>query len=722
MNLVIALDQIRDEDRQRVGGKGFALARMRQSGMPVPDAVCIPKEAYHEYVGQTGLRMRILQEVDRKPFADMRWEELWDASLRIRNHFLHMPIPAGIADRLTGPLGSRFKDKAVAVRSSAPGEDAAQTSFAGLHASYLNVRGTDAIVRHVLLVWSSLWSDAALLYRQELKLDVSASSMAVVIQELVQGDRSGVAFGESPTDASRVVIESVYGLNQGLVDGTVEPDRWILDRSTGTIVSHVPAQREKAVVPAAEGVRLEPLAPAQAGQSPLTDADVAQVFRLVQNAETFFQAPQDMEWTFRGDELYVLQSRPITTGAKEDEGDNRSWYLSLRRSFDNLTALRNRIEEELIPAMLNEAEAFAGIDLASLDDKALLRETGKRMESARKWKDIYWKEFIPFAHGMRLFGQTYNDAVRPDDPYEFMDLLVSGELESLERNRMLEQMAAMVRQDPDLERELREQGTGNEAFNGLLKQFALRYGPLGQAGSVTAEPVQGITGLILEIAGQDARAARSAKGRKAEDLSSPFIASFREEEQELARALIDLGRASYRLRDNDNIYLERITRELQRALAEITTRLEKGGMTEEGRPLPPEITELLSQAEGPDQRSILVQEGKAGFALSARQIVGQPAGPGIASGTARVIRQQADLFQFKRGEVLVCDAVDPTMTFVVPLSAGIVERRGGMLIHGAIIAREYGIPCVTGVPDATGFIRTGQTVTDDGYLGIVIGG
>jgi pyruvate,water dikinase len=77
------------------------------------------------------------------------------------------------------------------------------------------------------------------------------------------------------------------------------------------------------------------------------------------------------------------------------------------------------------------------------------------------------------------------------------------------------------------------------------------------------------------------------------------------------------------------------------------------------------------------------------------------------------------LFEFKQGEVLVCDAIDPGMTFVIPLAAAIVERRGGMLIHGAIIAREYGLPCVTGVPDATNWIKTGDTITVDGYLGVV---
>jgi phosphoenolpyruvate synthase/pyruvate phosphate dikinase len=108
--------------------------------------------------------------------------------------------------------------------------------------------------------------------------------------------------------------------------------------------------------------------------------------------------------------------------------------------------------------------------------------------------------------------------------------------------------------------------------------------------------------------------------------------------------------------------------------------------------------------------------------IRSRQLVGQPASSGIAAGMARVILQAEDLFAFQPGEILVCDAIEPNMTFVGPLAAGIVERRGGMLIHGAIIAREYGIPCVTGIPDATSLIPSGTRVTVDGFLGIVIVG
>ncbi|HUV06577.1 MAG TPA: PEP-utilizing enzyme, partial [Spirochaetia bacterium] len=100
--------------------------------------------------------------------------------------------------------------------------------------------------------------------------------------------------------------------------------------------------------------------------------------------------------------------------------------------------------------------------------------------------------------------------------------------------------------------------------------------------------------------------------------------------------------------------------------------------------------------------------------------LGQPASHGIATSRAKVVMQPEELFSLKKGEILVCDAIDPAMTFVAPLAAGIVERRGGMLIHGAIIAREYGIPCVTGIPEATERIQSGDRVTVDGYLGIVV--
>lgn len=212
--------------------------------MNVPDALCVKVEGYKQFVNLAGLKERILLEVNRKNFQEMRWEEMWDASLRIRNMFLKTPVPPEIAEKLRPMIEEKFKDKAVVVRSSAPGEDSAQASFAGLHESYVNIRGTEAILEHLRLVWASLWSDAALLYRQELGLNIEKSDMAVLIQEIVNGERSAVAFGKNPNDGFQAVVEAVYGLNMGLVDGTVEPDRWLVARATGKILRHIVPKRE----------------------------------------------------------------------------------------------------------------------------------------------------------------------------------------------------------------------------------------------------------------------------------------------------------------------------------------------------------------------------------------------------------------------------------------------------------------------------------------------
>jgi pyruvate,water dikinase len=270
-----------------------------------------------------------------------------------------------------------------------------------------------------------------MLYRQELGLDIEKSAMAVVIQEIIVGERSGVIFGRNPNDPSQAVIEAVYGLNQGLVDGTVEPDKWILDRKTGRILSHFAAQRERAMAPSHDGVTLQPVLPEASERPPLSPEETERVHELAKAAESLFGVPQDMEWTLRQNTLYTLQSRPITTGPAAQEDDQRPWYLSLRRSFENLKTLRRKIEDELLPQMEDEALHLANQELATLSDAELAEEIGRRTRIYDQWSGIYREHFIPMAHGMRLFGEFYNNAMHPSDPYAFMSLLGATEMVSI---------------------------------------------------------------------------------------------------------------------------------------------------------------------------------------------------------------------------------------------------------------------------------------------------
>ncbi len=715
-SLCIDLTALSDADLPLVGGKARALGRLSGNGLPVPPGVCMTTLAYAQYLDTTGLRQRLPLLLERKPFQEMRWEELWDLGLRIRNLFLNTPLPEGLAAEIIAALPPRLTRAPLTVRSSAPAEDSAAASFAGLHDSFVNVRGMPALLDSIRLVWASLWSDRALLYRQELGLDPAGSAMAVILQELIVGDCSGVAFSRCPGREELAVIEAVWGLYQGLVDGDVEPDRLLVEPDTGRIIEHYIPVRLHACRPTGNGVALVPLSTTEQATSPLTEATATRVLALLRQAETLFAAPQDMEWTLSQGTLYVLQSRPITTSAITIEDGERSWYLSLHRSLASLKSLRRTIEEEVLPAMADDADRLATVDLATLDDHSLAAAIRERQHILDGWEARYREVCIPMAHGIRLFGQVYNDHLRPDDPFAFLDLLAGDAgILAVQRNRKLLELAEMLRQDPILAATLQEGGRPDPSapFSVALADFTDRFGDLSLVMGGMMAGHRAMIDLLLEMA-----AAPASVHQRTQLGEAMFLASFTPEEQEFAQDVLAIGRASYRLRDNDNLAIGRLSQRLHEARNEAIRR-------QTGSKNPELASQLATGRERVSKRLTPIPpvpgfHGSDDTRLQARQLVGQPAGPGLGVGPARVINQPDDLASFKAGEILVCDAVDPNMTFVVPLAGGIVERRGGMLIHGAIIAREYGIPCVTGVPDATRLIRSGDRLTVDGYLGLVV--
>jgi len=783
---LIPIEEIQGNKEKMCGGKASVLGTLHRKGLSVPSGVCVCTAAYNTYLDLTGLRGRILLELNRKPFEEMRWEELWDLSEKIKHMFAFTPFPQEMGNELEEEIPRYFGEKAVAVRSSAPGEDSEKTSFAGVHASYVNIHGALDILHHIRLVWASLWSDTALLYRKEMGLEVLSSSMAVLIQEIVEGRVSGVAFGRSPDDESEAVVEAVYGLNKGLVDGTVEPDRWIVSRQTASIKTHIPVEREKAVFASEEGTELKAIPENLQKKPPLSAEEVLEVFELARKTEDLFGTPQDIEWTFRGTILYILQARPITTlpgegNDKQDEQDEqRRWYLSLRRSFENLKELRKAIEEKYIPEMQSEARELEKEKLTGLADSTLAEKIEKRVEIYQKWHGIYWDHFIPFAHGARLFGKIYNETVNPDDPYEFTALLSGTEMLSLERNRKLEKMADKLRKDPsllkalktldnesdtilekehELERENKlEKEYGLERKNEFESEIEFKNVPQTEPGiesgiefarenevrlkkeldsfiskyggsySESLEARRGLYRLLLKIASSPGPSGKKDPNRIG-FLKEKFLSSFNEKNKQFAADLLDLGRASYRLRDDDNIYLGKIEAELKRAIIEGRRRLmgrdgEKIRLLEIEAFYTPQYREelvktLRNPAYSPKWKKFSRKPNLLREKVKPRQLLGNPSGRGVAEGHARVILNEADLFEVKAGEILVCDAIDPNMTFVVPLCSAIIERRGGLLIHGAIIAREYGIPCITGVPDATQIIKNGDYLSVDGFLGII---
>ena len=728
--LILPLNQAADASEAEIGGKALALVKLVAAGHRVPPGFCLTAQAYTEFVAQSSLADFIQMELGRKDFREMRWEEIWDAALRIRTAFLAHPVPDEVADALRRAYAG-LDHPVVAVRSSAPGEDSAECSFAGLHESLIGVQGEDALLDAVRIVWASLWSDAALLYRTELGLDVARSQMAVIVQEFVEASVSGVGFGTDPRfpEMDRQMIEAVPGPCENLVSGAVDPDRWILKRSSGDLVIFTAGQREDVETP--------PI---------LAPEDLELLHRTLLDLEIFLASPPDLEWTGRGSELTLLQLRPVTAPAAED--DERSWYLTLRPGAAALANLCRRVTEDLIPELERTAALLAAEDPAKLDDMELAAAIVRRRDSFTHWQKVYRDEFIPFAHGVRRFGQYYNDAVRPDDPYEFVALLEDQPLMASLRNEALAALADRLRTYPVVAERLAEMKSAGDlgtraGWRQVAGGLAETPGGAGIAAELDAlldehldlvfrdesldDRPDLVVSMVLQLAEGDAGPVSTQKiptGEREEALLNA-VGPDRHAE---ARDALRIGRLSWRLRDDDNILMGRLQNQLQHALAIAADRLVAAGRLETGIPLPRRAAdEAVNALRDPGGGPVVLPREKptsdtkptGSRGVTPRQLIGQPAARGLAVGPARIVRNPSDFAAFCRGDVLVCDAIQPTMTHLVPLAAAIVERRGGMLIHGAIIARELGVPCVNGVPDATGLLNDGDLLTVDGHLGIV---
>jgi pyruvate,water dikinase len=412
-----------------------------------------------------------------------------------------------------------------------------------------------------------------------------------------------------------------------------------------------------------------------------------------------------MEWTL-GQALTVLQARPIVRA--RSEGDR------FKPNEGKLQKLRKRVADELIPALEAEGEALAGENLESLSDKQLAAAIKRRQKRLAYWRGVYEKDFIPFAHGVRRFGAYYAAQMRPKDPFEFVRLLGGEKMRAGERNAALEKLAGALRKSAALKRKIRRGGFdaappfAKKARSLLTRDFDVEFG-----GQRLSEREDLLVEHLLSLA---ERPPRKRARDEAPALRKKFLAGSPRKRE--AKEVLETARVSWRLRDDDNLLLGRIESQLLRAISLGGRRRGcRSGLQEE------DAERVVKALSG--KRKLTVRRKRppkkktAAAGAFSRQIVGQPASPGLAQGTARVVSKLEDLGRFRAGEILVCDAIQPNMTHIAALASAIVERRGGMLIHGSIIARELGIPCVNGVDGAAERIKNGDAVAVDGNLGVV---
>jgi pyruvate,water dikinase len=313
--LVSRFEEVRLGDAASVGGKGANLGEMTSAGLPIPPGFVITASAYLEAVEHAGVRAGLLDRFRAAAAAADDPDALADAAAALRETVRGIPIPDDVRDAILSEYHRLGEGAAVAVRSSATSEDAAGTSFAGMHDTYNNVVGDEAVLQRVRDCWGSLYGDRVISYRASQRMD-EEPVLAVVVQTQVASDRSGVMFTIDPSTGARdrLVIEAALGLGEVVVSGAVEPDTYIVAKDGPRLVSVRVGRQSHALVPGRGGtVEREDLDAQRADARVLSDDEVLAVASLGLQVEQHYGEPQDTEWAYSGGRLWMLQSRPVTT-------------------------------------------------------------------------------------------------------------------------------------------------------------------------------------------------------------------------------------------------------------------------------------------------------------------------------------------------------------------------------------------------------------------------
>ena len=301
-------------DARRCGGKAAGLAALMRARLPVPAGVCLTTDVYGEAAAVSGVN-RLVADLATSPDDVDPNARLATIRARIERLALRDDVIAALREEV-----ARLADAphaAVAVRSSAPHEDGADASHAGVHASVIVAAADhEGVVAAVKTCWASLWSEAAWAYRQHRKISPVGAAMAVVVQRFVDARRSGVAFSTDPVtgDDSTVVIESVWGSGGALMAGRQTPDRsgvTIRDGVRPLIRRQSGRQDEMTLWRNGRHVTRSLSEPWR--QRPtLTDTEVVELARLVKQVERALRRPADVEWVYDGRTFWIVQARPIT--------------------------------------------------------------------------------------------------------------------------------------------------------------------------------------------------------------------------------------------------------------------------------------------------------------------------------------------------------------------------------------------------------------------------
>jgi len=320
--LVLFFKDIDKDDIPSVGGKGANLGEMTQASFPVPYGFAVTVAAYDAFLEKNQISKKI-QEILASTDIN-KSEELESASRKVEKIITSSQIPEEVsreAIKAYKRLSGLLRNALVAVRSSATAEDLPGASFAGQQATFLNVKGEANLLVALRECWASLFTARAIFYREQNNISHSKVKISVIVQKMVQSEVSGVMFSIDPVsnDKDRIIIEAVWGLGEMIVQGSVVPDRYVVQKETFSILSKEISEQSIQLI-RKDYKNIEAQVPDKYRDKPkLNDEDIVKLAKLADKLQKHYYFPQDIEWAKEGKNIYIVQTRPVTTIGKSGE-------------------------------------------------------------------------------------------------------------------------------------------------------------------------------------------------------------------------------------------------------------------------------------------------------------------------------------------------------------------------------------------------------------------
>lgn len=314
--LLVWFKDVGKEDVASVGGKGANLGEMTQAGFPVPPGFIVTAQAYYEFLKENGFTTKIPHLLASCNFDDQK--SLSKTSDAVKKLLMSGKMSQELIDEifdaytaLSGPLHNAL----VAVRSSATAEDLPNASFAGQQETYLNVQGEANLLVHIKQAWASLFEKRAIFYRHQAGYDHFKVGIAIPVQKMVESETSGVMFSIDPVtnDKSKIIIESVWGLGEMIVQGQATPDHYEVEKRELKILTKKISDQTTQLIKKGTVNKEVRVDKSKQGIQKISDAHIIDLATISKKLEQHYYFPQDSEWAIENNKVYIVQTRPITT-------------------------------------------------------------------------------------------------------------------------------------------------------------------------------------------------------------------------------------------------------------------------------------------------------------------------------------------------------------------------------------------------------------------------